>query len=174
MKQKHLFFGIFCVLAIASCGGGNSSEKELSLREKYLSEIKAVDSEAFVSDEAALAYLKNYCEAAQLGQPATADALDEIVVTYCDTSLAIELGVEVMAPPVTTPDFDEELFRKESLELFGIGAEEEDGSSLDAMSAGKSICESNLEIMIGNLGTKFIGSFQEFAIKNLCPEKLPD
>ena len=174
MKQKQLFFSLFIVLTFTSCGGSESTEKELSLREKYLSEINEFDSEAFVSDQAALAYLKNYCQAAQMGQQASPDAVDEIVVTYCDTPLAVELGVEVLAPPVTVPDFDEELFRKEALERFGVGAVEADGSSLDAMSTGQSICNANLDVMIGNLGANFAGSFQEFAIKNLCPEKLPD
>jgi hypothetical protein len=174
MKQKHLFFGLFIVFTFASCGGSESAEKELPLREKYLSEINDFNSEAFVSDQAALAYLKNYCEAAQSGQPSTPDAVDEIVANYCGTPLAVELGVEVTAPPVTTPDFDEELFRKEALERFGVGAVEADGSSLDAMSVGQSICGSNLDIMIGNLGKNFAGSFQEFAIRNLCPEKLPE
>lgn len=68
---------------------------------------------------------------------------------------------------------DEAAFREEALQRFGIGAPEADGSKMDAVEAAKGICGADTENMLRNLGADFKGSFQELAMSNYCPDKMP-
>jgi hypothetical protein len=182
ISKTLLFLVALCIGAcFSSCGGGGGDSSSIqsvdssalrSLRDEYLSALAEVDEDAFVSEQAALGYLKNYCEALQLGNPATEDKIDKIVASYCGTSLADEVGVQTTVTLNAVVDFDEKSFRVEALERFGVGEVYEDGSQLDAISSAQSICNSDIDEIVRNLGEDFVGSYQEFAITNLCPEKL--
>jgi hypothetical protein len=157
-------------LALSSCGGGNEQPLEQTTQEKYLSEIKEVKQDAFVSDNAALMYLLNYCQAEQTGTAPSGDAIDEIVSSYCETDLAQELGVTEAPEP--DPTIDLESYKKRALEEFGVGQVEADGSKIDAVAFGQSLCSADLEVMISNLGNDFESSFQYLALSTFCPEKI--
>lgn len=162
------------VLFLAACGGSSSPEPEpASLEEEYLADVYAVEADAFVSDKAALLYLKNYCEAKLSSTVATPDAVDQVVAQYCDTPLADEVGVKTPRPMPEPEGIDEETFRQEALDRFEIGVEEADGSKMDAVATARMICDGDTAAMLERLGSDFAGSFQEFAMTAYCPEKLP-
>ena len=168
--------GVVTVIAAATllsaCGGSGSSEPA-SLQDQYLAEIREVKADAFVSDQAALLYLRNYCEMKLDGTLATPDAVDKVVDTYCDTPLANEVGVETPRAMPEPVGIDEETFRQEALERFQIGVVEADGSKMDAVSTARLICDGDVAAMLDRLGADFEGSFQQFAMTAYCPEKLP-
>lgn len=168
--------GIITTAAIAvmvsACGGTTEPEPQ-SLEEQYLAAVKAEDADAFVSDKAALLFLKNYCEARLKGEPPPPDAVDKVVATYCDTPLAAEVGVQTPAPMPEPVGIEEETFRQEALERFQIGVEEADGSKMDAVETARLICDGDVTAMLDRLGSNFSGSFQEFAMSAYCPEKMP-
>lgn len=130
-----------------------------------------MDADAFVSDEASLAYLENYCQGLESGTPATPDAIDTVVLRYCSTELAAELGVTTF--PAVAAEIDEEAFRAEALDRFQIGAPESDGSKIDAVALAQTMCAGDIATMVANLGADFEGSFQQLALSTFCPEKLP-
>jgi len=167
-KNTILAFGLVAILS--ACGGG-SSDAEATIQDKYLAEIKAKDSSAFVSDDAALLYLKNYCQAAETAKMVASDPIDAIVTSYCNTQLATDLGVT----PAPTPDasIDLEAFAKRALDEYGVGQVEADGSQMDAVAVGQSLCSGDIDMMVTNLGSDFEGSFQYFALSTFCPEKIP-
>jgi len=163
---------ISSIMLLLACNGSTNGTTNVSLKKQFLSKVFEAKGDAFVSDNAALTYLKNYCEAAQMGKPATKDEVDIIVSTYCATDLAIEVGVVQTTKPPAVKNFDEAAYRKTALDKFGVGATEADGSSSDAVSFGRSLCDANVALMKSNLGKDFKGSFQEFALSTFCPEKL--
>lgn len=156
------------LLTLAGCSGSSS---EPSTREQYLKEWKAADSDAFVSDEASLGYLKNYCQGLQSGTPATPDEIDTVVARYCSTELAAELGVTTF--PTVAAGIDEDAFRAEAIERFQVGAPESDGSAIDAVALAQTLCDGDVGTMVANLGADWEGSFQQFALSTFCPENLP-
>lgn len=170
-RRRGMFVVAACAVLLAGCGGSSEPQSE---RDKYLEEVNSANSDrpVFLSDEAALGYLKNYCQSAESGTPATKDEVDEIVASYCGTDLATEVGVTPMAEP-TTEGVDLEAFRAQALDEFGVGAEEEDGSSLDAVATAQMLCNGDVETMLSNLGDNFEGSFQQLALTTFCPGKLP-
>ena len=156
-------------IAVLGCGG----DGEQSLRSSYLDDIRAVDSEAFIDDDAALLYLKNFCEAAAQGVDAAAEPVDDVVESYCGTDLAAEVGVQTIPPGPA--NVDDDAFRAEALERFEMGKPEPDGSALDAAAFAKSLCQrsdSELADMKSNLGADWEGSFQQFAVQTYCPDRL--
>lgn len=141
-----------------------------SLSDKYLSEIDSVAPGYFVSDSAALSYLKQYCEADQLGDAGTTDAIDKIAKRYCSTELANELGVRVRNPEAVV---DIEKFLEIAEREYGVVTETfEDGSTLTPQGLALSICDGNLATLKSNLGDRWETSFQKFAIETFCPSKL--
>ena len=101
--------GVFVAVAgivMAACGTGSSdgetgnaaeSQVDADLQAQYLAEVTVADADAFASEEAALLYLRNYCQTEVTTDHGAQDAIDDIVASYCDTELAAQLGVE--APP---------------------------------------------------------------------------
>jgi hypothetical protein len=163
---------ISSILLLFACNGGSSDTTDVSLRKQFLSKVFEAKADAFVNDEAALIYLKNYCESAQTQNPPTKDQVDKIVWSYCETDLAIEAGVVPTTKPKAIKNFDEVAYRKAALDQFGVGTTEADGSSLDAVWLGQSLCDANIALLKSNLGKDFDGSFQKFALSTFCPEKL--
>jgi hypothetical protein len=138
----------------------------------YLSDLDAVDPNAFASDRSALLYLKNYCQVVADGStPRTPDAIDSVVASYCGTELSSSVGV---TPAPTPPEgVDTEEFARIALEKWGVGLPEADGSAANPVQWGMSVCEIDIEMMLSNLGDDFSGSFQEYALETFCPELLP-
>ena len=167
---KIVALTLLASFALSSCGGGSEQPLEQTTQEKYLSEINEVKQDAFVSDNAALMYLRNYCQAEQTGIAPSGDAIDQIVSNYCDTDLAKELGVTEAPEP--EPTIDLESYKQRALDEFGVGQVEADGSKIDAVAFGQSLCSADLELMISNLGDDFESSFQYFALSTFCPEKI--
>jgi hypothetical protein len=60
-----------------------------------------------------------------------------------------------------------------ALEKWVIGVPESDGSAVDPVQFGMSLCEADIDVMLSNLGDDFAGSFQEYALETFCPELLP-
>jgi hypothetical protein len=149
-------------------------QSELSVEElkvNYFSDLDAVEADYFVSEQAGLAYLQSYCQNVVNGNtPATADAIDSVVASYCGTDLATFVGVT--PAPSAPQSLDVEEFRKISEEKWGFGIPEEDGSVLDPVDAARKICEADTD-WGNNTNFTFEGSFQEYAITSFCPEKLP-
>ncbi len=142
----------------------------ISLRDKYLEQIEDVAPNYFVSETAALSYLKGYCEANQLGDAGTTDAIDKIAKQYCSSDLARELGVETSRPTV---EVDIDKFLEIAEKEYGVVNETfDDGSTLTPQGLALSICKGNLATMKSNLGSSWDTSFQKFAIETFCPEKL--
>jgi hypothetical protein len=141
-----------------------------SLSDKYLNEIDSVAPGYFVNNSAALSYLKQYCEADQLGDAGTTDAIDQIAKQYCSSELARELGVETSRPNV---EVDISKFLEIAEKEYGVVTETfDDGSTLTPQGLALSICKGNLSTMKSNLGSSWDTSFQKFAIETFCPEKL--
>lgn len=169
---------VLLALVVAGCSGADneasvSGVSDTTLEEQYLAEVNTADADAFASNEAALLYLKNLCQAEVTTDHGEGDRIDQIVASYCDTELAVELGVKTQEPLPAEAGVDEEAFAREVLETWGIGAEEEDGSKIDVVAFARSLCDGDVATMISNLGDDFEGSFQEFALTTFCPDKLP-
>ncbi|MBI4882900.1 MAG: hypothetical protein HY826_02460 [Actinobacteria bacterium] len=167
MTKTFVLIGV----ALTALAGCSSTSDEPSTRERFLKDWRAVDADAFVNDDAALGYLKNYCQSLAVGTPATPDEIDRVVASYCTTDLAIELGVTTL-PPVGD-GIDEDAFRAEAIERFQIGVPESDGSAIDAVAFARTLCAGDVTDMIATLGDDFAGSFQELALSTFCPDKLP-
>jgi outer membrane murein-binding lipoprotein Lpp len=156
--------------------GSPSEQSEVSSlgdqENNYLSDLDAVDPDAFASEESALLYLKNYCQVIANGStPKTPDAIDSVVASYCGTELSSAVGV---TPAPTPPEgVDTEEFAKIALERWGVGLPEADGSAADPVQWGMSVCEVDIDMMLSNLGEDFEGSFQEYSLETFCPELLP-
>jgi hypothetical protein len=156
--------------------GASSEQSEVSSlddqEKNYLSDIDAVDPDFFVSEKAALLYLKNFCQSNEDGSIQTdPDEIDTVVLSYCESDLAISLGV--IPGPTPPAGVDTEEFATTALERWGVGAPESDGSALDPVQFGMSLCEADIDFMLSNLGDDFEGSFQEYALETFCPELLP-
>lgn len=146
------------------------TNSSISLRDKYLQQINEVAPNYFVSDGAALSYLKGYCEADQLGDAGTTDPIDRVAKQYCSSDLAKELGVETSKPSV---EVDINQFLEIAEKEYGIVTETfDDGSTLTPQGLALSICKGNLATMKKNLGSTWDNSFQKFAIETFCPDKL--
>lgn len=126
----------------------------------------------FVSDNAALRYFKQYCEADLLGDAGQEDAVNRIMNSYCDTELAEIVGVQ--APPEAPSDFSEAEFLRIAEEEYGIVTRTyDDGSTLTPMGMANAICDGDVSVMKSNLGANWGSSFQKFVVETLCPQKLP-
>ena len=102
-KSNRAAIGVILGILFLAWLSNRGGDAEATIQEQYLAEIKAKDSSAFVSNDAALLYLKNYCQAAETVRMVASDPIDAIVTSYCNTQLATDLGV-TQAP---TPDASE-------------------------------------------------------------------
>lgn len=76
-------------MATASCGGDSDDAG----RAEYLSALEERGyGDYFVDDEAAVAYLENYCKTRAAAGGAPTDALDAVVADFCDSDLARARG----------------------------------------------------------------------------------
>jgi hypothetical protein len=184
MLSKSILFSVGAIFGVLSLTGCVSTASEsqpseesqvLSVgdqEQEYLSDIDAVDPDFFVSQKAALLYLKNFCQSHEDGFTQTdPDEIDTVVLTYCGSDLAISLGV--IPGPTPPAGVDTEEFATIALERWGIGVPESDGSAIDPVQFGMSLCEADIDLMLSNLGDDFSGSFQEYALETFCPELLP-
>ncbi len=184
-KQKTV---ITVLIALAALGGiGNllpdsgTTQQENSaasgvnieeLKQRYLDELDAVEKDYFVSDKAAFGFIKTYCQNLENGNtPSKPDAIANVVASYCETALAEEFGVT--PAPEAPSSVDVAAYKKKALDEWGVGLPEADGSASDPVQLGMSMCDADIDLMTKNLGAKFKGSFQEFALTTFCPEKLP-
>jgi hypothetical protein len=163
------------LVGFSGCAYTTSSSESASLKETYLSEVNNADSSKFANDQAALSYLKQFCEIRLTGGVSRMDLFETIASKYCATDLAKELGVKTAPSP--KPGFDEKAFIKEAKridpELFEVL---EDGSFIEPVALGNQICSqsaSELETMKANLAGFWPNSFNRFAVETLCPEKMP-
>lgn len=184
MLSKSIMFSVGAIIGVLSLTGCVSTASDTQPSEEsqvlgvedqeknYLSDLDAVDPDAFASDRSALLYLKNYCQVVANGStPKTPDAIDSVVASYCGTELSSAVGV---TPAPTPPEgVDTEEFAKTALERWGVGLPEADGSAADPVQFGMSVCEVDIDMMLSNLGDDFAGSFQEYALETFCPELLP-
>ena len=97
-------------------------------------------------------------------------AIEGVATKYCETDLAAQLGATTLPPPKAGVNLD--AFRHEALARWNVGAPEADASKLDAVATAQSICDGDVATMVANLGSKFEGSFQQFAMQTFCPDKL--
>ena len=184
MLSKSIVFSVVAILGVLSLTGCVSTASDsqpseesqvLSVgdqEQEYLSDIDAVDPDFFVSQKAALLYLKNFCQSHEDGFTQTdPDEIDTVVLTYCGSDLAISLGV--IPGPTPPAGVDTEEFAAIALERWGIGSPESDGSALDPVQFGMSLCEADIDLMLSNLGDDFEGSFQQYSLETFCPELLP-
>jgi len=144
----------------------------LSLEQQYVQDLDNVELDYFVSDSAALNYLKQFCETKLTVGLGELDAIDQVVNSYCETQLAADLGVKPQPEPTTK--YDEEKFIAEAMKLDPTLFETlEDGSRIDPVIFGKSLCNrSDTDQMIENLGSDWNKSFQKLALETFCPNKL--
>ena len=163
------------LLGLSGCVDTSALSQAASLRETYLSEVNKADPSKFASDQAALSYLKQFCEIRLTGGLSRMDLIETIASNYCATDLAKELGVKTAPSP--KPGFDEKAFTKEAKridpELFEVL---EDGSFIEPVALANQICSqsaSELETMKANLAGFWTSSFNKFAVETVCPQKLP-
>jgi hypothetical protein len=144
----------------------------LSLEQQYIQDLDNVELDYFLSDSAALSYLKQFCETKQTVGIGELDAIDQVVNSYCETELAADLGVKPQPEPTTK--FDEAEFIAKAMELDPTLFETlSDGSRIDPVIFGKSLCNrSDTDQMIENLGSDWDRSFQKLALETFCPTKL--
>lgn len=184
-KQKTIISVVLALVVLGGIGNllpdsaTNQTEESAAsgvtiedLKQQYLDDLDAVEKDYFVSDKAAFMFIGTYCQTLANGEtPSKPDAIANVVASYCETALAKEFGV---TPPPTPPsDVDLEAYKKKALDVWGVGKPEADGSASNPVLFGMSLCEADIDVMTTNLGAKFKGSFQEFALTTFCPEKLP-
>ena len=163
-----------CISNVSESAPSDQSEvSTFSDQEKtYLGEIALVDPDYFVSEKAALLYLKNFCQSHEDGfTQSDSDEIDSVVLSYCGSDLASSLGV--IPGPTSPAGVDTDEFARLAVEKWGIGVPESDGSAVDPVQFGMSLCEADIDMMLSNLGDDFSGSFQEYALETFCPELLP-
>ena len=176
-QMKSLFGSVvgISLLLVTGCASQVETSQPLSLEQQYLSEVNESDPSHFANDQAALSYLKQFCEIRLSGGISKMDTIETIANKYCDTDLAEELGVKT-AP---TPDasFDEKAFtakaKKIDPELFKVL---DDGSFIEPLALANQICSQSafeLQTMKSNLAGYWNGSFQKFAVQSVCPSKMP-
>lgn len=166
--------GIF-LLGSSGCSSLPTTAETPSLRQTYLDEVNNSDPSHFANDQAALSYLKQFCEIRLSGGISNMDSIETIANKYCDSDLAKELGVKTAPTPEVT--FDEKAFiakaKKLDPELFEVL---DDGSFIEPVALANQICSqsaSELQTMKNNLAGYWSGSFQKFAVQTVCPSKLP-
>lgn len=137
-----------------------------------MAEIAESAPSNFANEQAALSYLKQYCEIDQYGDAGEADVVDRIVSKYCNSDLSKQLGVK--EPTVALADVDEEEFNRIAGEQYGVFPETyDDGSSNTPASIARYLCEkADVSELERNLGKEFETSFQWFALETFCPQKL--
>ena len=106
-NANKLLIAVIAFVAIVAVLSNGEGDAEATMQEKYLAEIKTYDRYAFVSNDAALLYLKNYCQAKETVRMVASDPIDAIVISYCDTQLATDLGVT--QAPTPAPDASESI-----------------------------------------------------------------
>jgi hypothetical protein len=175
----HKILIVFVTAAIgfglSGCSSQQGANNQLETRDQYLEDIYRADPTHFKTADAALSYLKQFCEIRLTGGVSNLDAIELVANKYCDTDLAKELGVRVApAPPV---GFDEKAFiaksKKIDPELFRVL---EDGSFIEPLAMANRICSqsaSELQTMRSNAAGYWESSFNKFAMETICPEKIP-
>lgn len=104
-KSSKFAIGVIMLILFVAWLSNRGGDAEATIQEQYLAEIKAKDESAFESNDAALLYLKNYCQAAEVERKVASDPIDAIVISYCNTQLATDLGVTQV--PTPAPDASE-------------------------------------------------------------------
>ena len=176
MKKLVVILITYCfVFAISGCASRSEVNEAISLQETYLSEVKKVAPTQFANDQAALSYLKQFCEIRLTAGLSRLDLTETIANNYCDTDLAKKLGVKVAPSPAV--NFDEKDFTSKAKEIDPeIFQVLEDGSYIEPVALANQICSqsaSELQTMKTNLDGFWETSFQKFAVETVCPEKLP-
>ena len=104
-KSNKLAISLILLALFVAWLSNRNGDTEATIQEQYLAEIKAKDKSAFESNDAALLYLKNYCQAAEFARKVASDPIDAIVISYCNTQPATDLGVT--QAPTPAPDASE-------------------------------------------------------------------
>jgi len=116
-KSNKFAIGVILLILFVAWLSNRGGDSEATIQEQYLAEIKAEDKSAFESNDAALLYLKNYCQAAEVARMVASDPIDAIVTSYCNTQLATDLGVT--QAPTPAPDASEPITQEKTLnEIF--------------------------------------------------------
>lgn len=160
---------------LSGCSSQQGTNNQLETRDQYLEDVYGVDPTYFKTADAALSYLKQFCEIRLTGGISNMDAIELVADKYCDTDLAKQLGVRVA--PALPSGFDEKAFIAKSKamdpELFRVL---EDGSFIEPVALANRICSqsaSELQTMRSNAAGYWESSFNKFAMETICPEKIP-
>ncbi len=163
------------LFGISGCSSQTAATHTPTLQETYLDEVAKSDPSHFANDQAALSYLKQFCEIRLSGGISNMDSIETIANKYCDSDLAKELGVKTAPTPEVA--FDEKAFiakaKKLDPELFKVL---DDGSFIEPVALANQICSqsaSDLQTMKTNLAGYWNSSFQKFAVQTVCPSKMP-
>jgi uncharacterized lipoprotein NlpE involved in copper resistance len=176
--NKTLIGVVLIVLGFSLSGCSNQQETidQTGTRDQYLEDLYQVDPTHFKTADAALSYLKQFCEIRLSGGISNMDSIELVADKYCDTDLAKELGVRVA--PAQPVGFDEKAFvakaKKIDPELFRVL---EDGSFIEPVALANNICSqtaSELQTMRSNAAGYWESSFNKFAMETICPEKIPE
>ena len=186
-KTSLLFFVVLIVASLSiqlgyramtgdwSVADPNTNSNTDGNKNAYLNEVNQADPTHFANDQAALSYLKQFCEIRLTGGISKMDDIETIADKYCDTDLAKQLGVRTLPKPQV--GFDAEAFTARAKEidpeLFRVL---EDGSFIEPVALANTICsqtQSELQSMVSNLGNDWNSSFNKFAMETLCPDSIP-
>ena len=157
MKKVVIAFVLLLVgFGLIGCSTQQETNNPTETRDQFLEDVYQVDPTRFKTADAALSYLKQFCEIRLTGVISNMDDIELIAHKYCDTDLAKQLGVRVApAPPV---GFDEKAFvaksKKIDPELFRVL---EDGSFIEPVALANRICSqsaSDLQTMRSNAGVQ--------------------